>query len=137
MLPSIIIFKLMQLYFISYNVTLEKSSCKRDLKMCVCAQSRGETALHKAAASCQRTICAYLVDAGASLTKTDLQVSGLASTPPLPPLVHLVSSLTLCCPQGDNAKAHAERAQDWQLAEYLENQQQYQLIPRDDHETSV
>ncbi|XP_047016095.1 diacylglycerol kinase zeta isoform X2 [Ictalurus punctatus] len=77
----------------------------------VAEKETGETALHKAAASCQRTICAYLVDAGASLTKTDLQ--------------------------GDNAKAHAERAQDWQLAEYLENQQQYQLIPRDDHETSV
>lgn len=35
---------------------------------------RGETALHKAASSCQRSICHYLVEAGASLMKTDLQV---------------------------------------------------------------
>lgn len=35
---------------------------------------RGETALHKAAASCQWSICHYLVEAGASLMKTDLQV---------------------------------------------------------------
>ncbi|XP_062859428.1 diacylglycerol kinase zeta [Trichomycterus rosablanca] len=71
----------------------------------------GRTALHKAAASCQRTICGFLVDAGASLTKTDLQ--------------------------GDTAKAHAEKAQDWKLAEYLENQQHHQMIQRDDHETVV
>lgn len=36
---------------------------------------RGETALHKAAAACQRTICHYLVEAGASLMRTDLQVT--------------------------------------------------------------
>lgn len=36
---------------------------------------RGETALHKAASSCQRSICHYLVEAGASLMKTDLQVN--------------------------------------------------------------
>ncbi|KAG7264666.1 hypothetical protein CRUP_014168 [Coryphaenoides rupestris] len=34
---------------------------------------RGETALHRAATLCQRTICHYLVEAGASLMKTDLQ----------------------------------------------------------------
>ncbi|KAF5894933.1 diacylglycerol kinase zeta isoform X5, partial [Clarias magur] len=33
----------------------------------------GETVLHKAASLCQRTICHYLVEAGASLMKTDLQ----------------------------------------------------------------
>ncbi|KAB5565865.1 hypothetical protein PHYPO_G00246380 [Pangasianodon hypophthalmus] len=77
----------------------------------VAEKETGETALHKAAASCQRTICGYLVDAGASLTKTDLQ--------------------------GDTAKAHAERAQDWQLAEYLENQQHHQMIQKDNHETAV
>ncbi|KAL7824628.1 hypothetical protein AOLI_G00327940 [Acnodon oligacanthus] len=71
----------------------------------------GETALHKAAALCHRTICGYLVDAGASLTKTDLQ--------------------------GDTPKAHAERAQDWELAEYLENHQHRQMIQRDDQETAV
>lgn len=36
---------------------------------------RGETALHKAAAAGQRTICNYLVEAGASLMRTDLQVT--------------------------------------------------------------
>ncbi|KAF7701911.1 hypothetical protein HF521_001194 [Silurus meridionalis] len=77
----------------------------------VSERDTGETALHKAAALSQRTICGYLVDAGASLAKTDLQ--------------------------GDTAKAHAERAQDWKLAEYLENQQHHQMIQRDDHETAV
>ncbi|XP_036432353.1 diacylglycerol kinase zeta isoform X2 [Colossoma macropomum] len=71
----------------------------------------GETALHKAASLGHRTICGYLVDAGASLIKTDLQ--------------------------GDTPKAHAERGQDWELAEYLENHQHRQLIQRDDQETAV
>ncbi|KAI4880353.1 hypothetical protein NFI96_021117 [Prochilodus magdalenae] len=71
----------------------------------------GETALHKAAALCQRTICGYLVEAGASLMKTDLQ--------------------------GDTPKVHAEKAQDKQLAEYLENQQHHQMIQREDQETAV
>ncbi|XP_065808340.1 uncharacterized protein [Labrus bergylta] len=34
---------------------------------------QGETVLHRAASLCQRTICHYLVEAGASLMKTDLQ----------------------------------------------------------------
>lgn len=47
------------------------------LMLCVCVFvcSRGDTALHKAATSCQRSICHFLVDAGASLMKTDLQVN--------------------------------------------------------------
>ena len=35
----------------------------------------GETCLHQAAALGQRTICHYIVEAGASLMKTDQQVS--------------------------------------------------------------
>lgn len=35
----------------------------------------GETVLHQAAALCHRTICHYLVEAGASLMKTDMQVA--------------------------------------------------------------
>uniref|UniRef100_A0A8C6SW56 Diacylglycerol kinase n=1 Tax=Neogobius melanostomus TaxID=47308 RepID=A0A8C6SW56_9GOBI len=69
----------------------------------------GETALHKAASSCQRTICHFLVEAGASLMKTDLQ------TP----------------------KQRAEKAADHDLAEYLENRQHYQMIQREDQETAV
>uniref|UniRef100_A0A3Q1G3V9 Diacylglycerol kinase n=1 Tax=Acanthochromis polyacanthus TaxID=80966 RepID=A0A3Q1G3V9_9TELE len=42
--------------------------------MCIYC-SRGETALHKAATGCQRSICHFLVEAGASLMKTDLQVN--------------------------------------------------------------
>lgn len=34
----------------------------------------GETVLHRAASLCHRTICHYLVEAGASLMKTDMQV---------------------------------------------------------------
>ncbi|TSK13461.1 Diacylglycerol kinase zeta [Bagarius yarrelli] len=77
----------------------------------VAEKDTGETALHKAAALCQRSICSYLVDAGASLTKTDLQ--------------------------GNTAKTHAKRAQDLQLTEYLENQQHHQMIQRDKNETEV
>uniref|UniRef100_A0A672P7C1 Diacylglycerol kinase n=1 Tax=Sinocyclocheilus grahami TaxID=75366 RepID=A0A672P7C1_SINGR len=71
----------------------------------------GETALHKAAALCQRTICYYLVEAGASLMKTDLQ--------------------------GETPKMYAERARDMELAAYLENRQHHQMIQREDHETAV
>lgn len=43
----------------------------------LCSPS-GETCLHQAAALGQRTICHYIVEAGASLMKTDQQVSGPA-----------------------------------------------------------
>ncbi|XP_075993490.1 diacylglycerol kinase zeta isoform X4 [Genypterus blacodes] len=71
----------------------------------------GETALHKAASSSQRSICHFLVEAGASLMKTDLQ--------------------------GETPKQHAERADDQELCEYLENCQHYQMIQREDQETAV
>uniref|UniRef100_A0A9J7ZJH6 Diacylglycerol kinase n=1 Tax=Cyprinus carpio carpio TaxID=630221 RepID=A0A9J7ZJH6_CYPCA len=77
----------------------------------VTEKSTGETALHKAAALCQRTICYYLVEAGASLMKTDLQ--------------------------GETSKMYAERALDMELAAYLENRQHHQMIQREDHETAV
>ncbi|XP_062236218.1 diacylglycerol kinase zeta isoform X2 [Platichthys flesus] len=71
----------------------------------------GETVLHRAASLCHRTICHYLVEAGASLMKTDLQ--------------------------GDTPKNRAEKAQDAELAAYLENRQHYQMIQREDQETAV
>ncbi|XP_005795871.1 diacylglycerol kinase zeta isoform X2 [Xiphophorus maculatus] len=71
----------------------------------------GETALHKAAALCQRSICHFLVEAGASLMKTDLQ--------------------------GDTPKHRAAKADDQELANYLENCQHYQMIQREDQETAV
>ncbi|KAM4601894.1 diacylglycerol kinase zeta-like [Polymixia lowei] len=71
----------------------------------------GETVLHRAASMCQRSICHYLVEAGASLMKTDLQ--------------------------GDTPKNRAERAHDAELAAYLENRQHYQMIHREDQETAV
>ncbi|KAI2648528.1 Diacylglycerol kinase zeta [Labeo rohita] len=77
----------------------------------VTEKSTGETALHKAASLCQRTICCYLVEAGASLMKTDLQ--------------------------GETPKMYAERARDMELAGYLENRQHHQMIQREDHETAV
>ncbi|XP_071318214.1 diacylglycerol kinase zeta-like isoform X3 [Trachinotus anak] len=77
----------------------------------VTERETGETALHKAATSCQRSICHFLVEGGASLMKTDLQ--------------------------GETPKQHAERARDQDLAEYLENRQHYQMIQREDHETAV
>ncbi|XP_072290576.1 diacylglycerol kinase zeta-like isoform X1 [Eucyclogobius newberryi] len=77
----------------------------------VTEKETGETALHKAASSCQRTICHFLVEAGASLMKTDLQ--------------------------GETPKQCAEKAADHDLAEYLENRQHYQMIQREDQETAV
>uniref|UniRef100_A0A3Q3X779 Diacylglycerol kinase n=1 Tax=Mola mola TaxID=94237 RepID=A0A3Q3X779_MOLML len=69
------------------------------------------TALHKAASSCQTGICHYLVEAGASLMKTDLQ--------------------------GETPKQRAEKANNQELADYLENCQHYQMIQREDQETTV
>lgn len=77
----------------------------------VTEKETGETALHKAAAAGQRTICHYLVEAGASLMRTDLQ--------------------------GETPKQRAEKAQDQELADYLENRQHYQMIQREDQETAV
>ncbi|KAM5137960.1 diacylglycerol kinase zeta isoform 1-T1 [Mantella aurantiaca] len=71
----------------------------------------GETSLHLAASLRQRTICHYIVEAGASLMKTDLQ--------------------------GDTPKNRAEKAKDPELAAYLENRQHYQMIQREDQETAV
>ncbi|XP_032895102.1 diacylglycerol kinase zeta isoform X4 [Amblyraja radiata] len=74
-------------------------------------KENGETVLHKAAALRHRTICHLLVEAGASLMKTDLQ--------------------------GDTPKNKAEKALDLELAAYLENRQHYQMIQREDQETAV
>ncbi|XP_057604174.1 diacylglycerol kinase zeta isoform X3 [Hippopotamus amphibius kiboko] len=74
-------------------------------------EENGETCLHQAAALGQRTVCHYLVEAGASLMKTD--------------------------PQGDTPRQRAEKAQDTELAAYLENRQHYQMIQREDQETAV
>ncbi|XP_067849775.1 diacylglycerol kinase zeta isoform X2 [Heptranchias perlo] len=74
-------------------------------------RENGETVLHKAAALRHRTICYFLVEAGASLMKTDLQ--------------------------GDTPKNKAEKAMDLDLAAYLENRQHYQMIQREDQETAV
>ncbi|XP_034533338.1 diacylglycerol kinase zeta isoform X2 [Notolabrus celidotus] len=77
----------------------------------VAEKHQGETVLHRAASLCHRSICHYLVEAGASLMKTDLQ--------------------------GDTPKNRAEKAQDAELAGYLENRQHYQMIQREDQETAV
>ncbi|XP_051808140.1 diacylglycerol kinase zeta isoform X3 [Acanthochromis polyacanthus] len=77
----------------------------------VTEKETGETALHKAATGCQRSICHFLVEAGASLMKTDLQ--------------------------GETPKQRAEKAKDGELSEYLENCQHYQMIQREDQETAV
>ncbi|XP_004708383.2 diacylglycerol kinase zeta isoform X3 [Echinops telfairi] len=74
-------------------------------------EENGETCLHQAAALGQRTICHYIVEAGASLMKTDQQ--------------------------GDTPRQRAEKAQDTELAAYLENRQHYQMVQREDQETAV
>ncbi|XP_058519085.1 diacylglycerol kinase zeta isoform X3 [Ochotona princeps] len=75
------------------------------------AEENGETCLHQAAALRQRTICHYIVEAGASLMKTDQQ--------------------------GDTPRQRAEKAQDTELAAYLASRQHYQMIQREDQETAV
>lgn len=67
---------------------------------------RGETALHKAASSCQSSICHYLVEAGASLVKTDLQVRPLTWNTP-------VSTLPL------DSSHSAESARSFSLVSFL------------------
>ncbi|XP_062052215.1 diacylglycerol kinase zeta isoform X3 [Lepus europaeus] len=74
-------------------------------------EENGETCLHQAAALGQRTICHYIVEAGASLMKTDQQ--------------------------GDTPRQRAEKARDTELAAYLENRQHYQMVQREDQETAV
>lgn len=73
--------------------------------------SRGETALHKAACQRHRAICQLLVDAGASLRKTDSK--------------------------GKTPRDRAQQAGDPDLASYLESRQNYQMVPHEDLETAV
>uniref|UniRef100_A0A672P7M4 Diacylglycerol kinase n=1 Tax=Sinocyclocheilus grahami TaxID=75366 RepID=A0A672P7M4_SINGR len=105
--PALCMYIYIYIYLLHHAVLL---GSKEILKYII-DNGDGETALHKAAALCQRTICYYLVEAGASLMKTDLQ--------------------------GETPKMYAERARDMELAAYLENRQHHQMIQREDHETAV
>ncbi|XP_036283922.1 diacylglycerol kinase iota isoform X2 [Pipistrellus kuhlii] len=71
----------------------------------------GETALHKAACQRNRAVCQLLVDAGASLRKTDSK--------------------------GKTPQDRAQQAGDPDLAAYLESRQNYQVIGHEDLETTV
>ncbi|KAK3769756.1 hypothetical protein RRG08_046862 [Elysia crispata] len=72
---------------------------------------KGQTALHKAAWYQRRTICHMLVAAGASLTRTDFH--------------------------GNSPRQQALKAEDKELAAYLENQEHFQLVQSEDQETAV
>uniref|UniRef100_A0A5F9C2Z6 Diacylglycerol kinase n=1 Tax=Oryctolagus cuniculus TaxID=9986 RepID=A0A5F9C2Z6_RABIT len=71
----------------------------------------GETALHKAACQRNRAVCQLLVDAGASLRKTDSK--------------------------GKTPQDRAQQAGDPELAAYLESRQNYKVIGHEDLETAV
>ncbi|ELK13821.1 Diacylglycerol kinase iota, partial [Pteropus alecto] len=71
----------------------------------------GETALHKAACQRNRAVCQLLVDAGASLRKTDSK--------------------------GKTPQDRAQQAGDPDLAAYLESRQNYKIIAHEDLETAV
>uniref|UniRef100_A0A8C3TS70 Diacylglycerol kinase n=1 Tax=Catharus ustulatus TaxID=91951 RepID=A0A8C3TS70_CATUS len=71
----------------------------------------GETALHKAACQRHRAVCQLLVDAGASLRKTDSK--------------------------GKTPRDRAQQAGDPDLASYLESRQNYQMVSHEDLETAV
>ncbi|KAM3609026.1 uncharacterized protein V6R79_008660 [Siganus canaliculatus] len=77
----------------------------------VAERDTGETALHKAAASRQRSVCQQLVEAGASLAKADRR--------------------------GVTARQRAQKANDQDLAEYLESRQRQQTVRGEDQETAV
>lgn len=77
----------------------------------VTERATGDTALHKAASSGQTGLCRQLVEAGASLLKTDLQ--------------------------GETPKQRAERAAAAELAEYLDPRHRYHTIANEDQETVV
>lgn len=72
---------------------------------------KGQTALHQAAHNRRRTVCCMLVAAGASLTIRDLQ--------------------------GNTPRALAQRADDQELAAYLESQEQFQTMVHEELETTV
>lgn len=74
-------------------------------------EEKGQTALHKAALYERRTICSLLVQAGASLTRTDYD--------------------------GNTPRIQALKAQDKELAKYLETQEHLQIIAAEDYETAV
>ncbi|XP_029901536.1 diacylglycerol kinase iota isoform X2 [Myripristis murdjan] len=74
-------------------------------------REKGDTALHKAASEKQHTVCRLLVDAGASLKKTNFQ----GKTP------------------ADHAKAEG----DSELATYLSTQEQTPPVANEDLETAV
>ncbi|KAM5205033.1 diacylglycerol kinase iota isoform 9-T9 [Hipposideros larvatus] len=71
----------------------------------------GETALHKAACQRNRAVCQLLVDAGASLRKTDSK--------------------------GKTPQDRAQQAGDPDLAAYLESRQNYKAFGHEDLETAV
>uniref|UniRef100_A0A8C3TS34 Diacylglycerol kinase n=1 Tax=Catharus ustulatus TaxID=91951 RepID=A0A8C3TS34_CATUS len=75
------------------------------------ANPQGETALHKAACQRHRAVCQLLVDAGASLRKTDSK--------------------------GKTPRDRAQQAGDPDLASYLESRQNYQMVSHEDLETAV
>ncbi|CAI9735816.1 diacylglycerol kinase zeta-like isoform X6 [Octopus vulgaris] len=72
---------------------------------------RGQTALHRAARCQNRAICYLLVEAGASLTKTDFQ--------------------------GQSPRQQALLADDIELANYLKSKEHFQLVVSEDQETAV
>ncbi|KAH0617029.1 hypothetical protein JD844_028603, partial [Phrynosoma platyrhinos] len=71
----------------------------------------GETALHKAACQRHRGICQLLVEAGASLRKTDSK--------------------------GKTPRDKAQQAGDPDLASYLDSRHTHQVVPHEDLETAV
>ncbi|XP_052239926.1 diacylglycerol kinase zeta-like isoform X7 [Dreissena polymorpha] len=72
---------------------------------------KGQTALHKAAWYQRRTICCVLVEAKACLTRKDCQ--------------------------GNTPRMQALRADDRDLAAYLESQEHFQMVVSEDQETAV
>uniref|UniRef100_A0A8C9ZL06 Diacylglycerol kinase n=1 Tax=Sander lucioperca TaxID=283035 RepID=A0A8C9ZL06_SANLU len=82
----------------------------------------GCTLLHHAVEAASKDILKYLIDNARPLSYY-LTNSGTRQM-----LLHLL---------GETPKHRAEKADDQELSEYLENRQHYQMIQREDHETAV
>eukprot|EP00069_Balaena_mysticetus_P011084 bmy_07055T0 len=94
------------------EVQREREATGRPSELLDMADSEtGETALHKAACQRNRAVCQLLVDAGASLRKTDSK--------------------------GKTPQERAQQAGDPDLAAYLESRQNYKIIGHEDLETAV
>ncbi|DAA21818.1 TPA: diacylglycerol kinase, zeta 104kDa [Bos taurus] len=85
---------------------------------------RSRTLLHHAVSTGSKEVVRYLLEHAPTEILDAVEEKGDGSSPPR-------------SHQGDTPRQRAEKAQDTELAAYLENRQHYQMIQREDQETAV